>query len=127
MLIPKEIIHQFILSMRRELDLAGESRNAEKVAAAFSGDPTIVIPKVYWELTSERMNVQQYIDGIAAYDLAAIDNAGMDRKKLAHDGANIVMKMVLEDGFFMQTRTLAISFFCLIIVLRLLILVWSVA
>lgn len=97
---PKEIIHQFTLSMRRELDLAGECRNAERIAAAFSNDPVLVIPKVYWQLTCERMNVQQYIDGIAARNLEAIDNAGLDREKLAQSGADIVMKMVLEDGFF---------------------------
>ncbi|NOR81283.1 MAG: ubiquinone biosynthesis protein UbiB [Methyloprofundus sp.] len=97
---PKEIIHQFTLSMRRELDLAGECRNAERIADAFSHDPVLVIPKVYWQLTCERMNVQQYIDGIAARDLEAIDKAGLDRKTLAHNGADIVMKMVLEDGFF---------------------------
>lgn len=97
---PKEIIHQFTLSMRRELDLAGECRNAERIAAAFANEPTLVIPKVYWRLTSERMNVQQYIDGIAAHNLEAIDKAGLDRKQLAQSGADIVMKMVLEDGFF---------------------------
>ena len=97
---PKEIIHQFTLSMRRELDLASECRNAERIAAAFSKDPVIIIPKVYWQWTSERMNVQQYINGIAAGNLEAIDNAGLDRKQLAQSGADIVMKMVLEDGFF---------------------------
>ncbi len=97
---PQEIIHQFTLSMRRELDLAGECRNAERIAAAFSNDPVLVVPKVYWQWTSERMNVQQYIDGIAAGNLDAIDKAGLDRKQLAHSGADIVMKMVLEDGFF---------------------------
>ncbi len=97
---PKEIIHQFTLSMRRELDLAGECRNAERIASAFSNDPVIIIPKVYWQWTSERMNVQEYIDGIPARDLVAINNAGLDRKQLARNGAEIVMKMVLEDGFF---------------------------
>ena len=97
---PKEVIHQFTLSMRRELDLASECRNAERIAAAFSDDPVLVIPTVYWQLTSERMNVQQYIDGIPAYDLVAIEKAGLERKKLAESGTNIVLKMVLEDGFF---------------------------
>ena len=97
---PKEIIHQFTLSMRRELDLAGECRNAERIAAAFPNDPVLVVPTVYWQLTSERMNVQQYIDGIAAHDLEALDKAGLERKQLALRGANIVMKMVLDDGFF---------------------------
>ena len=97
---PKEIIHQFTLSMRREMDLAAECRNAERIASAFSSDTTIIVPKVYWQWTSERINVQQYIDGIPARDLAAINKAGLDRKQLAHSGAEIVMKMVLEDGFF---------------------------
>jgi ubiquinone biosynthesis protein len=52
--------------MRRELDLASECRNAERIAAAFSDDPVLVIPTVYWQLTSERMNVQQYIDGMGS-------------------------------------------------------------
>jgi len=97
---PKEIIHQFTLSMRREMDLEAECRNAERIASAFSSDTTIIVPKVYWQWTSERINVQQYIDGIPARDLAAINKAGLDRKQLAHSGAEIVMKMVLEDGFF---------------------------
>lgn len=97
---PKEIIHQFTLSMRRELDLAGECRNAERIANAFSNDPTLVVPRVYWQLTSERVNVQQYIEGIAARNIKAIDAAGLDRKQLAQAGADIVLKMVLEDGFF---------------------------
>ncbi|WP_428356350.1 ABC1 kinase family protein [Methyloprofundus sp.] len=97
---PKEIIHQFTLSMRRELDLAGEGRNSERIAASFSNDPVLVIPTVYWQLTCERMNVQEYIDGIPARDLVAIDSAGLDRQQLANSGADVVMKMVLEDGFF---------------------------
>lgn len=51
-------------------------------------------------MPSESLNVQQFIDGIPGSDLAAVDAAGLDRKKLAVSGANAVMKMVFEDGFF---------------------------
>ena len=97
---PKEIAHQFTLSMRRELDLAAECRNAERMMTNFIDDINIVIPKVYWQWTSERINVQQFIDGIPGYDIDAIEKAGLDRKLLAKRGAETVLKMILEDGFF---------------------------
>ena len=97
---PREVVRQFTLSLRRELDLAAECRNAERIAKNFAEHPEIVVPSVYWEWTSERLNVQQRIEGIAGRDLAGADAAGLDRKLLARRGANAVLKMMLEDGFF---------------------------
>jgi len=97
---PKEIAHQFTLSMRRELDLAAECRNAERMMGNFSEESHIVFPKVYWQWTSERINVQEFIDGIPGYDLKAIEKAGLDKKLLANRGAEAILKMILEDGFF---------------------------
>ncbi len=97
---PKEIVHQFTRSMRRELDLAAECRNAERMMSNFEGDTHIVIPKVYWQWTCERLNVQEFIAGIPGYDLGAIKEAGLDRELLATRGAEAILKMILEDGFF---------------------------
>ena len=97
---PRELVRQFSRSLHRELDLAGECRNAERISDNFKNDPDIVIPKVYWSWICERLNVQEYIEGIPGSDLKAVDEAGLDRKLLAKRGANAVLKMVLEDGFF---------------------------
>ncbi len=97
---PKDVVRQFASSLRRELDLAAECRNAERIAANFTDDPDIVVPKVYWQWTGERLNVQEYIDGIPGRDLTAVDEAGLDRKQLASTGANAVLKMILVDRFF---------------------------
>jgi len=97
---PREVVRQFTLSLRRELDLAAECRNAERIARNFTEHPQIVIPKVYWPWCSERVNVQEYIDGIPGRDLETIDQTGLDRKILAQRGAHAVLKMILEDGFF---------------------------
>jgi ubiquinone biosynthesis protein len=97
---PAEMLHQFATSLLRELDFAAECRNAERVARSFEGDPRIVVPKVYWQWTSERLNVQERLVGIPGSDLGAVDAAGLDRAQLARTGAGIVLKMVLEDGFF---------------------------
>ena len=97
---PKEVLRQFNQSLRRELDFAAESRNAERVAANLADDLNIKIPAVYWQWTGERLNVQEYIEGIQGRDLAAVDKAGLDRKLLADRGTGAVMKMIMEDGFF---------------------------
>jgi len=97
---PREVVRQVTLSLRRELDLASECRNAERIANNFLDDPNIIIPKVYWQYTSERVNVQQYIDGIPGKDLKAVAAKGLDCKVLANRGSNAVLKMVLDDGFF---------------------------
>jgi ubiquinone biosynthesis protein len=97
---PREVVRQFAATLRREIDLAAECRNAERVAASFRERPEIVVPKVYWDWTSERVNVQQYIEGTPSRDPEALAAAGLDRRALAHRGAQAMLKMVLEDGFF---------------------------
>ena len=97
---PVEIAGHFARSLERELDLAGEARNVERLAKHFAGDPFVVIPKVYPEWTSETLNVQEYVAGIPGTDLAAVRAAGLDPKLLAARGAEALLKMMLVDGFF---------------------------
>ena len=97
---PVQIVGQLRGSLERELDLAVEARNTERFARNFANDLDILVPRVYWEWTSSAMNVQEHIEGIRGNDLAAIDNAGLDRKALAARGADAVLKMILVDGFF---------------------------
>lgn len=97
---PTQIVMQFTRSIRRELDLAAEARNIDRFAENFAGSDTIVIPKVYWEWTSESMNVQQWVDGLPGNNLAAVEAAGLDRKLLGARGADAVLKMVMIDGFY---------------------------
>jgi ubiquinone biosynthesis protein len=97
---PKEVLRQFNQSLRRELDLAAESRNAERIAANLAENPDIRIPLVYWQWTCERLNVQEYIQGIQGRDLVGLKQAGLDSKLLAERGTEAVMKMIMEDGFF---------------------------
>lgn len=108
---PKEVVRQFALSLRRELDFSVESRNAERIALNFVGyaehttdspdtATPIIIPRVYWQWTGERVCVQEYIEGIPGRQLQAVDEAGLNRKLLAILGARAVLKMIVEDGFF---------------------------
>lgn len=98
---PRQLVREFARSLRRELDLAAECHNAERVADNFALLPHVVIPRVHWAYTSERINTQDFVDGIPGerLDLLPTD-AGFDRTVLAQRGARAVLKMIVEDGFF---------------------------
>jgi ubiquinone biosynthesis protein len=115
---PQQVVREFTHSLRRELDFASEARSGRRMAENFSGyrdadcpppqldaaglpvaaPPVIVIPAVHWE--SERILVQEMVQGIPGTRLAAVDEAGLDRRVLARRGARAVLKMVVNDGFF---------------------------
>jgi ubiquinone biosynthesis protein len=97
---PEAVVRQFKTSLMGELDLVAECRNAERIATSFADDDRIVVPEVHWSFTREQMNVQDFIDGIPVADLAALKAAGVDCKQVARTGAQAVLKMMLEDGFF---------------------------
>lgn len=97
---PRLLVRQFAQALRRELDLAGECRSAERIAANLSDMPEIVIPRVHWTWTGERLNVQDYIDGISGEDLERVSQNGLDKGLLARRGAHAVLKMIIEHGFF---------------------------
>ena len=80
---PREVVHEFTLSLRRELDFAAECRNAERIAGKLAGHADIVIPAIHWTWCGERLNVQDRIDGIPGRRLDLVDAAGLDRKALA--------------------------------------------
>ena len=97
---PVRVVEEFRRSLMRELDLANEAHNIERLARNFRGEPHVLIPHVFPQWTSELMNVQEHIDGISAEDVSAVERAGLDLKLLAARGVDNVLKMILEDGFF---------------------------
>jgi len=98
---PQLLVREFAKSLRRELDLAAEARNAERIATHMAHLPHIVIPRVHWAHTRERVNVQDYVGGVPGGHLNQLTaEAGFDRRLLAERGAQAVLKMIVQDGFF---------------------------
>lgn len=98
---PQQLVRELVKSLRRELDLAGECRHAERIAANMAPLPWIVIPRVHWAHTGERVNVQDFVGGVPGDQLDQLTpEAGFDRPLLAQRGARAVLKMIVEDGFF---------------------------
>lgn len=95
-----EIAESFARTLWAEMDYRREGRNADRFRANFRGEPYLYIPRIYWDYTSRRLLVLERIHGIKIDDIAALDAAGYDRPRVAQHSARIIIKEVLEDGFF---------------------------
>ena len=95
------IADDFSFTLRNELDYQREGRNADRLRESFVGQEKLLyIPKVYWELSTQRVLVMERINGIKISDIPALDAAGYDRHKVALNSASATVKQVMEDGFF---------------------------
>jgi len=97
---PVHIVAQFGRSLNRELDLAKEARNIDQFARHFADDPLVKIPKVFWAFSNSRVNVQEEIIGKSGVSPDKLREAGLDPRLLAARGADLVLRMVLEHGYF---------------------------
>ncbi len=95
-----EIAEDFASTLRAELDFYREGRNADRFRANFAGEPYLYIPRVYWDYTTRRVLVLERIHGIKIDQIEALDAAGYDRYRIGLHAARIIIKEVLEDGFF---------------------------
>lgn len=97
---PQQLVRELARSLKREMDLAQECRSAERIAANMAGLPWIVVPRVHWAHTRQRVNVQDFIEGVPGDRLDRLDTGRFDRRLLAQRGAKAVLKMIVEDGLF---------------------------
>jgi len=97
---PIKIVEEFAETLEKEMDYNLEASNMERVARQFVFDPTIYIPRVYLDITTETVLTMEYIQGIKISEIDLLDAHGMDRKILTQRGADLILKQVFEFGFF---------------------------
>lgn len=95
-----EVLKIFEDSMKMELNLRMEGANASELKDNLSIDIGIYIPPVYWDLTTEKVLVTKWIDGISIYDVCAIQTAGLDPIKISERLAIMFFEQTYRDGFF---------------------------
>jgi len=95
-----EIAEDFADTVNSELDYVSEGRNADRFRENFQDTVGVHIPYVYWDHTTKRVLVMEYIEGIKIDQIGAIDAAGYDRDEIASNAAQMIIQEVLVDGFF---------------------------
>ncbi|MEQ5970674.1 AarF/UbiB family protein [Serratia liquefaciens] len=97
---PRQMVRALATALTHELDLTHEGNNCKRVAQQFAQQPNVVIPKIYWQWSSQRLLVQEFLPGIAPENPQQLTAAGLDGPLLAQRGAQAFMKMVLEHRLY---------------------------
>ncbi len=97
---PVKIVEEFARSIEKEMDYTLEATSMERVAGAFLHDDTVYIPKVYREITTGRVLITEFVDGIKVSLLDRLDENGYDRRLITQRGADILLTQIFEHGFF---------------------------
>lgn len=97
---PVGIVEELSRTTQREVDFTNEARNMEIFARNFAEEKTVHVPKVYWDLSSSRVLTTELVDGLKISELARFDEFGLDRRTVARNGGQALLKQIFEDGFF---------------------------
>jgi len=96
----RAFVDEFARVLRREMDYRLEAGNIERFRRAWAGDPRVRIPRVFWELTTSRVLVMEYLTGVKVDDPEGLRRIGVDPRTVARLGAEVFLRMVLLDGVF---------------------------
>ncbi|MGE4659737.1 MAG: AarF/UbiB family protein, partial [Arenicellales bacterium] len=97
---PLEVVADYDKTVHDELDMMREGANASQLRSNFPDSEMIYVPRVYWEHSRREVLVMERIDGIPIRDVDVIKRAGVDLRKLAHNGVEIFFTQAFRDGFF---------------------------
>jgi predicted unusual protein kinase regulating ubiquinone biosynthesis (AarF/ABC1/UbiB family) len=96
------LVEEFRYSLMGELDFRREARNTEKLCQNLSNSRfwkfgQVVVPKVYWDWTTDRILTLEWIEGIK---LNQVDLPESRKKQLATLAVQVIMQQIYLDRFF---------------------------
>ncbi|SHF72704.1 2-octaprenylphenol hydroxylase [Ornithinibacillus halophilus] len=96
----RDIIKEFSISLREELDYMNEGRNAEKIAKQFVDNPKIAIPNIYWEYTSQKVLTMEFVQGTKLNDPEKLVENNLNQSVLAENVVDSMFHQIFIEGFF---------------------------
>lgn len=97
---PVKIVELLAQTTRIEMDLRLEAAALSEIAENIKDDAGFRVPAVDWERTGRDVLTMEWIDGIKMSDVAGLENAGFNLKKLANTLIQSFLRHTLRDGFF---------------------------
>jgi ubiquinone biosynthesis protein len=93
-----DLADEFAERLREELDFEIEARNASDIAANLDDGGDVRIPTVFHDLTSRRVLVMEWLDGVSVRETDEIDDLGVDRRQLAEELLRCMLQQMLIDA-----------------------------
>ncbi|CAI8619016.1 unnamed protein product [Vicia faba] len=84
----------------QEIDYTKEAANAELFASNFKNMDYVKVPSIYWDYTTPQILTMEYVPGIKINKIQALDQLGVDRKRLGRYAVESYLEQILSHGFF---------------------------
>nr|XP_051681944.1 aarF domain-containing protein kinase 1 isoform X2 [Oryctolagus cuniculus] len=82
-----------------ELDFLNEGRNAEKVARMLKHFDFLKVPRIYWELSTKRVLLMEFVDGGQVNDRDYMEKNGIDVNEISRHLGKMYSEMIFVNGF----------------------------
>ncbi len=94
------LVHEFGQGVLKELDYRIEAYQAQRLASVIEGLEGVHVPLVYRQTSASRVVTYEFIRGVKATNVAALDEAGVDRDLVARNFLRAMIKQIVVAGFF---------------------------
>ncbi|XP_022361092.1 uncharacterized aarF domain-containing protein kinase 1 isoform X2 [Enhydra lutris kenyoni] len=82
-----------------ELDFRNEGRNAEKVAQMLKDFDFLKVPRIYWELSTKRVLLMEFVDGGQVNDRDYMERNNIDVNEISRHLGKMYSEMIFVNGF----------------------------
>ncbi|XP_029854826.1 aarF domain-containing protein kinase 1 isoform X4 [Aquila chrysaetos chrysaetos] len=82
-----------------ELDFLNEGRNAEKVAHMLKNFDFLKVPRIYWELSTRRVLLMEFMEGGQVNDRAYMERNGINVNEISRNLGKLYSEMIFVNGF----------------------------
>ncbi|AJY74990.1 ABC1 kinase family protein [Paenibacillus beijingensis] len=96
----RDLVDELSVSLLAELDYTLEGRNAERIAAQFHDNSHVIIPAIYWDLTTRKVLAMDYLNGISIGERELLAASGYELRSIAESVAGAVFEQLFIGGFF---------------------------
>ena len=96
----KAVVEDYEKTIFGELNLLKEAANTATLRRNFEHSELLYVPAVYWSYCTESVLVLERIYGTPVADIAALQRAGTDLKKLAERGVETFFTQLFKHNFF---------------------------
>lgn len=93
-------VEDFGTIMKKELDFTNEAANMMRFSEMFKQDEHCYIPTVYSQYSTQKLLVMEFVEGIEPDAKEQLMANGFDMAQIAENGTHIILKMILQYGFF---------------------------
>ncbi len=97
---PTAMVDEYFKTLELETNFVVEANNIRRFQENFGKDETVKIPKVFMDLTTERVLTLEFLNGIPLSQESALNQPGIQPSEIIRRGLKIYLKMVFQDGLF---------------------------